>query len=392
MNMISKKIPLIGIQMLLSFSLISFISGCGKKYSENVLNLDEVEDVDLSSQTSDINIIPIKCSIPMDGIRAIKIFDDYAFLYGLKRKEIYCLKNDTVISILNAVGRGHGEYTYIDDFTYEDKTKILYVRNNERLLKYSVPSMSFLGSLDITYSTNGMIALNSDEILANCSFWEDDTYKEFFNGLCIISTSTGEIIKRCYKSDFYDGLCLYGDDLDSYKDEIIMPVAGVYNNRVVTLDPQTSATKELDIFCFSPKWRLPKHLIKLAKKWDSFDYSQEAEKRSVFCDGFHSPEIINSRLIFWCYPREDGSDKPVVVIKEKDKYIKRHFYVSGTSLRINSNLAKDNRFIRVLCNAPESIITDPENVSDFGKEIYNVMKAQPFNNPILLSFTVDKNI
>ena len=51
-------------------------------------------------------------------------------------------------------------------------------------------------------------------------------------------------------------------------------------------------------------------------------------------------------------------------------------------MKVASGLSKD----------AESIITDPENVSDFGKEIYNVMKAQPFNNPILLSYTVDKNI
>ena len=95
------------------------------------------------------------------------------------------------------------EYSYIDDFTYDEKTHILYVRDEEKLLKYSVPSMSFLGSSDINYTTIGMVVLNPDEILANCSFWEDDAYKECFNGLCVISTSTGEIIKRCYKSDFY---------------------------------------------------------------------------------------------------------------------------------------------------------------------------------------------
>ena len=377
---------------LLSFSLFSIMTGCKEKYSDNVLDFDVVEEVDLSPLTSDINIIPIKCSVPMDGISAAKAYNDYIILEGDDQKRIYCVKEDSVISILNSVGRGHGEYTYIDDFVYDEITHILYVRNEERLLKYSVPSMSFLGSSDINYSTIGMVVLNPDEILANCSFWEDDTYKECFNGLCIISTSTGEIIKRCYKSDFYDGLCLYEDDFISYKDEIIMPVAGVFNNRVVTLDPQTGATKDLDIFCFSSKWRLPKKLIKLADKWDSFNYCQEAVNRTAYCDGFHMPSFINSRLTFWCYPEENHSDKPVVIIKHKDKYIKRHFYVSGTSIRINSYFIKDNHSFQVIDYAPESIITDPENVSDFGKEIYNVMKAQPFNNPILLSFTVDKNI
>lgn len=381
-----------GLKMIFSILFIFFMFGCRDNYCENVLDLDEVEEVNISPLTTDIDIIPIKCSVPMDGIREVQIFEDYTFLYGLKRKEIYCVKKDTVISILKAVGRGHGEYTYIDDFTYDEKTKIMYVINDEKLLKYSVPSMTFLESLDINYTTIGMMVLNPDEILANCSLWEDDTYKEFYNGLCVVSTTTGKIIKRCFESGFYDGLCINGDDVVRYDGGIMMPVAGIYNNKVISLDINTGTIKDLDCFCYSPKWRLSNDLIKLAKKWDSFNYSMEADKRTAYCDGFHMPAIVNSRLTFWCYPEENGSDRPTVVIKDKDRYIKRHFFVSGTSLRINAYTVKDNRFIKVLCTDPETIITDPENVSDFGKEIYNAMKAQPFNNPILLSFTVDKNI
>jgi hypothetical protein len=392
MNTTSKNKAFVGLKMILSVSLIFFMFGCGEKYCDNVLDLDEVEDVDLSPLTSDVDIIPIKCSVPMDGIRAVHIFEDYIFLFGLKRKEIYCVKNDSVISILKAIGRGHGEYTYIDDFAYDEKTKILYVVNDEKLLKYSVPSMTFLESMDINYSTIGMMVLNPDEILANCSLWEDDTYKEFYNGLCVVSTATGKIIKRCFETGFYDGLCINEDDFVRYDGGIMMSLAGIYNNKVISLDINTGNIKDLDYFCFSPKWRLPKNLIKLANKWDSFNYSIEADKRTVYCDGFHMPAFINSRLTFWCFPEENGSDKNIVVIKDKEKYIKRQFYVSGTSLSINAYTVKDNRFITVFCTAPETTITDPENVSDFGKEIYNAMKAQPFNNPILLSFTVDKNI
>jgi len=391
--MIYKTLLTKHLQIMTSFfSLVCFMTGCGEKYSENVLDFDEVEEVDLSPINSDIDIIPIKCSIPMDGIIGAKEYEDYIFLEGDAQKNIYCIKEDSVISILNSVGRGYGEYTFIDDFTYDEKTKILYVRNDERLLKYSVPSMTFLGSSDITYTTTGMIVLNPDEILANCSFWEDDTYKESFNGLCVVSTATGEIIRRCFKSGFYDGLCMYEDDIVRYNDEILMPVAGVYNNKVISLDPQTGDTKDLDYFCFSPKWRLPKELIKLALKWDSFNYCQQEDKRTVYCDGLHSPAIINSRLTYWCYPEENGSDKPVVVIRNKDKFVIRHFKVSGTTLLINPYFINDNHFVQVIDHDVESIITDPNNVSDLGKEIYRVMKAQPFNNPILLSYTVDKNI
>ena len=116
---------------LLSFSLFSIMTGCKEKYSNNVLDFDIVEEVDLSPLTSDIDIIPIKCSVPMDGIREAKAYNDYIILEGDDQKRIYCVKEDSVISILNSVGRGHGEYTYIDDFAYDEKTHVLYVRNEK---------------------------------------------------------------------------------------------------------------------------------------------------------------------------------------------------------------------------------------------------------------------
>ena len=59
--------------LFLSFSLFSIMTGCKERYSDNVLDFDVVEEVDLSPITSDIDIIPIKCSVPMDGIRGAKI-------------------------------------------------------------------------------------------------------------------------------------------------------------------------------------------------------------------------------------------------------------------------------------------------------------------------------
>ncbi len=393
MNKSLKTFPVTYLQMLfLSIILAFMMSACGDKYSENVLDLDDIEEIDLSPLTSDIEIIPIKCSVPMDGAKRMIGYEDYTFILGDAGETVYCIQGDTVIAVLNAVGRGHGEYTYIDDFTYEEKSKILYVRNDEKLLKYSVPSMSFLGSSDITYTTIGMIALNPDEILANCSFWEDDTYKECFNGLCIVSTATGEIIRRCFKFGYYDDSCLMFNELVKTEDGVLMPFCGVYKNKILLLDTTTGETKELDSFSFNENWRVPKSLIKCIKKGDSYEITQEAEKRTSFCDGCHYPIYVNSRLTYWCYPEENWHDTPILVIRDKDKFINRHFVISGTSLRINASFVKGDRFMKAFDCDPETIITDPDNASDLAKEIYRVMKAQPFNNPILLSYTVDKNI
>ena len=53
---------------------------------------------------------------------------------------------------------------------------------------------------------------------------------------------------------------------------------------------------------------------------------------------------------------------------------------------------KDNHFVVVIYRSVESLVTDKDELSDFGKEICSKMNAQPFNNPVLLSFTVDKDL
>lgn len=374
------------------FSSFFVLCGCKGDYSERVLDLNDIEEIELNTKTSDINIVPIKCSEPMDGIRSVKAYDEYMFLQGTTRKKIYCFNGDSVISILESAGRGHGEYSYIDDFEYDEKTHILYVYSDGRLFKYSVPTMSFLESLDVTYSTIGMVMLNPDEILVNCSYWEDNSYKESYHGLCIVSSATGEIVKQCKRFGFYDEYCLMFSDLVRNGDDVLFPSCDVYNNRIYSMNVANDSLNEIDCFSFSNKWRLPKSLIKYARKRDAYSFESESMKRSVFCDGCHIPAIVNNRLVYWCYPEEDGLNKPVVIIKDKDHYINKTFKISGTKIRISPYYYHNNFFYKVINGAPESIITNPDTVSEFGKEIYEIMKTQAFNNPVLLLFTVDKGL
>ena len=376
---------------LLVLSGLICISGCNK-YSESIIDLDSIEEIELSPMTSDVDIIPIKCSVPMDGIRRAVEYNDYIFMLGRARKNIYLIQKDTVVAILDAVGRGHGEYSYIEDFAYDEKTRVLYVNADKKFMKYNVPSMTFIESSEIDYSTIGMVSLNSDELLVNCSFLEEEKSRESYNGLCVVSAATGEIKRSCYRFGFYDEYCLMLEDLVKNGEEVLLPVGGVYENRILSLNTKTGFSKELDSFSFSSKWRVPHKLVKIARKKDGFAFEQEAIERNAYCDGCHFPVIVNSRLTYWCYPEENGTDRPIVIIKDGDKAVCRLFTVPGTSIRINPHYAKDNSFVKVIGYAAESIVTEPKKLSDFGREIYNTMKAQPFNNPILLSFTVDKGI
>ena len=53
---------------------------------------------------------------------------------------------------------------------------------------------------------------------------------------------------------------------------------------------------------------------------------------------------------------------------------------------------KDGYCFDIVEGPTEKFITDIDNLSPLGNEIYDAMKSQPFNNPIMYCFTVDKGL
>ena len=376
---------------LLLVLLSAYLFGCSDKYSDKTLNLDEVEEIELSSITSDIKITPIKCSFPMDGIYRMNEYGKYIFLSGISNRIIYCLNEDSVISVLNAVGRGYGEYSRINDFTYDENTKILYVNADNKIFKYSVPSMSFIESVDIAFSTDGMIALNSDELLVNCAFYEDESYKNVYRGICVVSTIDGSIKKRCHEMDYYNEFCFLTRDLSRDGKEILLSLGGVYENKIIAIDESTFSSRDLDSFGFSSKWRTPKNLIRILRK-NTKEFKGKYRELPTYCKGCHYPATINTKLSYWCFPKENNSSREIAVIRDGEKAYCRSFYIPGTNIKVSPDYVKGNRCVAIIEGTKESIIDESNKISDLGQYIYNAMDAQPFNNPVLLSFTIDKDL
>ena len=374
---------------LLFFLLI--ISGCREKYSSNVANLDSMEIIELDSTTSEFCFTPIKCSVPMDGISRTINYSDYSFYLAKSRRQIYCIENDTVIGILESVGRGRGEYVHIEDFCYDEGQKMLYVVDQKKILKYSVPSMVFIESVAINYTTDGMIALDSERLLIKCSYYTDDTYKDLYDGICVVSSITGEILSQCLEYDYYSTFCFSKSDFRKIGNNLLLPKTGPYNNTIISFDLESLSTKEIESFSFNPRWRLSKNLTRLLKK-DHMKFEQDYFESNSYCNGCHYPSIVNSRLTYWCFAIDNGVNNGIVVIKNGEDNNCRSFKISGTNIKVSPRYIKDNKCYTLIEGEAESIIEDWDELSPLGKEIYETMKAQPFNNPVLLSFTVDKGL
>lgn len=288
-----------GVAVSALLSVLLFLCDCENQGV--VLDVDSVERIELNEHNSDIKIVPIKCDFPMDDIYRCLAFDDYTFLLSMSWKTIYCIQGDTVISVLDASGRGHGEYSYINDFTYSKEEQILYVQGDGKYYLYSVPSMSFIRSFESDITPGGMVVLNPNEFLMKCSFY--DGKEDVYRGICIVSSQTGEVLRKCSDFDYINTQWFMQRDLSLCEEGILYPINSVYNNTLVCYNEDNGRTENVFSFTYNSKWRIPKRLAKLAQK-DPLFFSREYNERNLFCEGCHYPAYINSRLTFWSFPRE----------------------------------------------------------------------------------------
>ena len=372
------------LDLLLLSAQCLFLTCCG--HSSNVVDVDDVETVELDRINSDIRIKPIKCSCPMDAIYRGIGYDDYIFLSGYSRKNIYCIREDTVVAVLDASGRGHGEYSYIDDFAYSQEEHILYLSADGKLFKYSVPNMEYLGSVDLSVTTSTMIVLGPEEILMNCSFYEDNG-KDVYRGICIVSPQTGEVLERLYELDYINKKRLLNRDLTAVPGGFVLPLNSFAQNSILFYDSANGSVQQLFTFSFTKKWRTPKRLVRLAGK-DLMLYIMEDNKETRHLEGVHYPFVNDSGLSFWCFPRENDNARTVAVTVKDNRPVCRSYKISGTEIDPSPFFIHNGYWVDIIAST-EFDGSNEKELSPLGLELKRAVDAQAFDNPVLLYFKAD---
>lgn len=359
-------------------------NGCGK--TGKTVDVDNVDVIEFSELNSDVNIVPIKCGTPMDDILRGVCYDDYIFLLGMSRTSVYCVKEDTVISILNSSGRGYGEYTAINDYSYSQDEHILYVYSDGKILKYSVPEMKFLESVETPVYPSGMIVLNSKEILMNCSYMEDNG-EDAYRGICIVSSQTGQVIKRCYDFDYINKKMMMQCDLTAVPGGFVFPLNSLELNSLVSYNMEDESTEELFTYRFNSDWRVPRRMVKLAKK-DYMLYAMEDFKETRHLEGGHYLSISDKGLSFWCFPRIDDNVRSVAVLVNDDGVSCRSYIIAGTGIYPSPFFYHDGFCVDIV-SSTELDGVDIEGLSPLGLELKRVVDAQKLENPVFLFFKAD---
>jgi len=369
-----------------SLSAVFLFFGCGK--SSKDVDVNNVEIVKLNNLNSDIRIVPVKCDFPMEGIYRGLAYDNYTFLLGESHKTVYCMQKDSIVSVLDASGRGHGEYSSINDFAYSQEEQILYVIADGKLMKYSVPEMNYISSTNLSITPMGMIVVNAKEILMKCSFSEDNQ-KDVYRGLCLVSSETGNVLERVCDLDYIGTKMFMPWDLTMVPDGCLFPQNSLTQNSILFYNTANGCIEKLFSFSFDSKWRVPKKLVKLAGK-DPMLYAMEDFKMNKHLEGVHFPSIINSVLVFWCFPRENDNIRQVALIVRDGKVTCRSYIIPGIEFALSPYYFDEGYCVDIISSTDinDDTMEDNEN-SPLSLEIKKVANAQPFDNPVLIYFKVN---
>lgn len=382
---------------LLSISALVLLAGCQRTATTptevEVVNLTDVIEVgDLTEIATDFVVVPLKYDGPIDAIEGIKFFDNKAFGRNKDSRKIYCFNDYELYAILDRLGRGPGEYTYISDFTYNMKTNTLYIPNDTVIWCYDATTMDYIGKREVNFDIQNMQVFG-DKVLYNGIPGFEKTRMNYSVILADIEQndlSDAVVLSRHHLLHEY----IYGSPQVFY----INPMNRSYSrtgfvNSIVTFDDDSITT--IYNFRFGD--------IDVPKSYIATDYSQYENDITSFIINWYSEMsdipapceifniIVDGKTISFrydYYPEGTGgrTDELYWVKNKKGTNVYHKLRVPGITLDIEPIGCHDNRNVAILDNYREDCIDDSTEMSPLGKQIIEAMKSQNDDNPVLIEF------
>lgn len=359
------------------------IAGCGKSVSTDVIviNDDDAVEVAFEDVVTDIRIVPLISDEPIDGCNRIRCYGTTAFIRSNGGASIYIFEDGKQIAKLNKVGRGRGEYNYIENFAYSPSTKILYIQNSfNSVLEYSVPDLEFLGSFE---NRNIYAIAEHDDSTLMCRMEYEGVNGDYF-----VNSRTGQV-RAMHKK--LGGFFVMNDDLGYYSPDhrILSEIGSV--NTISEVQAKTDDKERIILKCNFGKdgWPAAADSVDMNDINAFLEIGQQISDRqeTIISEIRHSVPTKGS-ISFWYkigllgtyhYFRLTGS--------EKVQY--SGFKATGTNIGIlPTGLTDKGTYVHIFEGLPESIFDDSGKRSSFTADLEKTMKAQAFNNPVLVFYNI----
>ena len=209
--------------------LVFLLTACGNhRHRENSIEIsNHITDIILDDCVDSFFVRKIVSNYPLSQLYSIEIYDDYYFLESDDDRIIYYMHNDSIISKLDAFGRGRGEYYSIAGYAFSQSDSILYVgsSSDSKILCYKVPSFDFITSIECDLGLSAMTYYDN-KIIAVCHTKDVDSPRR--NGIYEINVKTGR--KTLLKEVDYISATNMGTNSFSFCDKDLYIAVPGYDN------------------------------------------------------------------------------------------------------------------------------------------------------------------
>ena len=361
----------------------------GTNAQEGVMSITDASDcqeVAFEDVATDIRIVPLISDEPIDELFRPACYGSTTVAVSADLFSLYFFEDGRLTAKLNKVGRGRGEYLFISKYAYSPSTRTVYVYSgqDDAMLKYSVPDMTFKGSFEISNVTS--FAEHDDTTLIVRMKYQDR------NGIYFVDARDGQVRRMLKESNGFSATIASVGSIGYYTPEhrILSEVGSV--NTVSEVPAEISQDEKILLrFDFGQDG--------VPAKFDNMELSEEGldllmEYATYAADHVNTliSEIRNVRvgqdgISFWFF-QASPIDMKYIRIEDGDVFKYKGFNAKGIKSQFSPSSVTGNGYVTLITGLPESVFDDSGERSEFTADLEKVMKAQKFNNPVLVYYNI----
>ena len=394
----------------LFFSLLLVLAvmvGC--KSNENGVEVitarDITEEADLTKIAYDFRIHPLKYDGPMDGIGGIKSWGNIMLARTNDDRKILRFDDYQVTGVLNRLGRGPGEYTYIEDFSYDAYDNVLYIENDSTLVTYDAKTMEFIRKQPVNISIQNI--LNLDDKMLYFGVFRDEREIEIGESKLYLPKESMILVDR----DEYDlrkGTVLYEE---GYLARILMSYPELFfvnpKNRSTCLPGDIYRIVTFDDDSVSDVYRFklgtaefPARLYESMQKteYDMDEVQAISQELSLIRQAGPSigtvfnimvdDNTVSFRMTYNGRDMLGAASNYLYFVHHINKGTKvyKHLRIPGLAMDVDPTGCNGNHQIAIIENLGEDAIDESVPMSPLAEQIIEELKKQNDDNPVLIEF------
>ena len=397
-----RKIPM----FLSALSLMAVMVGCNNSSSiegvEEITASDVEEEADLTEIAYDFRIHPLKADGPMDGIGGIKSWDDVMLARTNDDRKILRFDNYKLTAVLDRLGRGPGEYYFIEDFSYDKVNNNIYIENDSNLVTYDATTMEFKGKQPVNIMIQNI--LNLGDKMLYFGFFLDEYNRQTPEGVLNLAKESMILVDRDER-DLRKGVVLYREgqlqrSLMGYPELFFVNpknrstcLTG-FVNRIVTFDDK----EVTDVYRFKlgtgsiseeAQEMLDLEEVKLDDLTDVLRTISQAtdgpmvrNTYNIMVDG----NTVSFRCTYSGAMGATSSSYLYFVHNDKGTKVYKHLRIPGLAKDVDPTGCNGNHQIAIIENLGDATIDKSVEMCPLAKQIIEELKNQNDENPVLVEF------